>query len=346
MKSKIVFILKSMHHIKYWIPLIEKFGDKYDCCIYLIKGAQKGKNDNQNPTLIPNITYLKELQNKYSFEIIDFKNFKNFNGVLITIEGEGLKLIDIKNKNFKIVSFTYCLDFHKLYVNYINDIDFCAFGMKDKYLKILFSEFVSFIEFYKKNEKKNIFLGIPYFTDKLCKKNIINKYELKEANKFIFIFLPNLKDLNINNLHKIINFFIKKKYHLLLKTRNKHTFPIEFRNIKNTKYFDDISWTPSLSLELIFISDFVINTGSSGSLEALYLRKPTLNYNIKLRYKDVLNNYLEKNINHCINFIDLNELDKYYNKILDLIKKNDIKKLDLICDNSVDLVSNFIDTII
>ena len=49
----------------------------------------------------------------------------------------------------------------------------------------------------------------------------------------------------------------------------------------NVKVFKDEGWYPHTSMELIYVSDLVINTDSGGVKECVLLKKPILNFKIK-----------------------------------------------------------------
>ena len=133
------------------------------------------------------------------------------------------------------------------------------------------------------NNKKNKFFGSPKFDIKLNKQTIFNKYNLKHNNKYIFFFLPSMKNCSGGRdiLINILNFFNEKKYFLLLKSKKQRDDYIGYENLFpiNSLYINDIEWYPHPSLELMYISDFVFNFDSSGVFECIMLEKHIINFN-------------------------------------------------------------------
>ena len=326
-KNNIYFLLGSMTFLKIYIPIINEANKQnIKSKIWYCKGSKKSTYDKQCPVI--SFNKLKEYSIKYKFSVehIDNLNTNNDNNIIIDIEGSFYK---IYNKNNKIISFTYSTDYKILYNKYIDKIDFCIFnGFKftTEYLKFLNDNNIA--KNIRFDEKKNLFLGSPLFEIELNKKNIIKKYKLNENNKYIFFFLPKLRDLNIKILSHILFFFSKKSYYLIVKTRNKDEYDKE-KNVfpKNSLYVNDIEWFPHPSLELIHISEFVFNFDSSGVIEAIILEKHVINYNCKSEEKSSLNYFLKNIWNEYIFFKNIDELEKVYNKLLTFYKKKDnIKK--------------------
>jgi hypothetical protein len=67
-------------------------------------------------------------------------------------------------------------------------------------------------------------------------------------------------------------------YKILVKTRGKD--PVEDR-FKGDYYFVDNSWHPHTTMELMEISDFVVNFSSTSIKECVILKKPLINIDVK-----------------------------------------------------------------
>lgn len=324
--NSIFFLLGSMTFLKMYIPIIiEANKQNIKSTILYCKGSKKSESDKQCPII--SLNKLKEYAILYNFSIDHINNLKNHNSILIDVEGSNYSNYSKYTKNNIIISITYCDDYTKLYYKYIDKIDFCIFnGYKFTTDYINFIQKNNFSKNIILNENKNLFIGSPKFEIKFNKKNIIQKYNLNDNNKYILFFLPKLRDLNIKNLNKILNFFAEKSYYLLLKTRNKDEY-INEKNIfpKNSLYVNDTEWFPHPSLELIYISEFVFNFDSSGAIEAIMLEKHVINYNCK--NISLLNEFLKNIWDEYIFFKNIDYLEEAYNNLLTVNKnKNNIKK--------------------
>lgn len=71
-------------------------------------------------------------------------------------------------------------------------------------------------------------------------------------------------------------------YTILVKTRGKN--PIQDGWMRGDRYFIDNSWFPHITMELIDISDIVINFNSTTVKEAIMGNTPVLNYKIEREY--------------------------------------------------------------
>ena len=81
------------------------------------------------------------------------------------------------------------------------------------------------------------------------------------------------------DLIKVIEELKKLDFEVYMKGRGKEPCPKLIS--AEVRYFEDELWYPHTSMELIFISDLIINTDSSGIKECVMLRKPVLNFKIK-----------------------------------------------------------------
>tara|TARA_Y100000389_G_scaffold203477_1_gene252007 strand:+ start:743 stop:1822 length:1080 start_codon:yes stop_codon:yes gene_type:complete len=324
--KKIGFLLQSMHHLKYWIPLINKLNKlNYKSILYFSKGSYKSSNDNQDPFLHTKL--LSNLSENNDFELKNRNELNNEISLLITSEGP--KNIPA-SKNYKVITFQYCTNYLFVIHKFINEVDYYVFeSNKNTIINEHYNTYNSIMDSIIKNDKKNKFLGSPkFFYDGFNKKEIITKYGLNINEKYIFFFLPVAKNLNLsynnipekffNQLNLIIDYFISKEYKIILKTRNKTTYKnTEIDNKKHTYYFEDIFFYPSTSLELIYISDIVMNFNSSGSIEALYLEKPILNYEYSKNHRHVdFNNMLTERCQSFKCFNDVSKLNENFNNII------------------------------
>ena len=198
--------------------------------------------------------------------------------------------------NLKNLSKEY--NFEILDGHHINDIEgnvFCLEGLSvdrinDKKNKKIFSlvEQDEPYYLYKKYDLK-------YNSIDICK-----KYKLDSTKKCLII-LPKLKDLNPNsnllsNIYKVLkscNYFVIGKQRI----KDSHS---DFKNKCDLYLEEDTSYFfPWITMELISISDFIINFDSSSIEECLMLNKPLINFNVKDNKWPLINNL--KNKEFCVN---------------------------------------------
>lgn len=206
--------------------------------------------------------------------------------------------------------------------------------------------------------KKNLFLGTPYLNknskNNFNNNNIIKKYNLP-TKKYIFVFLPALfcrfftiSTLDFTILEKIFTFFINKGFYLLLKTRNKNPYNLNFlkKLTDNIQYFTDNNYFPHVSSELINISSFILNFNSSGFIESLFFKKPVINFDLNYMnniFKN-LNPYLAHKYSQYIEG-DYNNLELNYNKITEILEQNKFVEFDLIGKTPVDDIFKLVETL-
>lgn len=358
MSKFIYYHIFSMQVLKYYIPLIKIFNKKnYKNILLWSKSRPKSNMDNQSPSM--HLNYLNEISKKYNFELKHIDEFQNKKAILFIVEGV-LKnnILTRQDRKYKIISLTYCWDFYYLYDNYINYIDYCIFSLKKKYVTKNFQPEESVKQFNKfnNNMKKNLFFGTPYLNknskNNFNNNNIIKKYNLP-TKKYIFVFLPALFSshftgtLDFTILEKIFTFFTDKGFYLLLKTRNKNAYQSNFlKKLNNIQYFTDNNYFPHVSSELINISSFILNFNSSGFIEALYFKKPIINFDLNYmnNHRKKVNTFL---INKYVQYIEgnYNNLELNYNKITEILEQNKFDDFDLIEETPVDDIYNLIETL-
>ena len=141
------------------------------------------------------------------------------------------------------------------------------------------SEF--FANYHKTVSDKNLYLGSPKYDVEIIREDVLQKYDLP-ASRNVLILFPKLRDLEKSNIIEICNHIKKMNYNILLKSRGKD--PVEklgFHMMKAYKYFEDASWHPHTSMELMLASDLIINFGSTAIKECVMMRTPVINFPIK-----------------------------------------------------------------
>ena len=205
----------------------------------------------------------------FSFKILDGYHIDDINGNVFCMEGLSLDRINNK-KNKRIISLVEQDEPTFLYKKYIDDVDNVIFP--NKFLA----------EWFDTTTNKNLYLGSPKYDVDYDSTEICKKYNLNDTKKCLII-LPKLKDLSVdsNLLNKIYSTLKSCNYFVIGKQRKKDSHP-SFKNNcdlyieESTSYF-----FPWITMELISISDFIINFDSSSIEECLMLNKPLIYFSVK-----------------------------------------------------------------
>ena len=296
-----------------------------------------------------NYEYLVSLASALDIQLFDVEKVNSSIGPVIQIEGDGWNGKNIDNG--KKIALTYMADFamNDSYKGYVDDVDHIVFPSK------------KLAEYYHCVSKKNVYLGSPKYDFKMmCRNDLCEKYNLDPNKKYALYAFPKIRDNSKVNTELIAKIVKSKGYHLLCKSRLKDTIP---NNEKSHFYrtFYDVSWYPHTTMELLNISDFLINFESTTSKEAIMLKKPILDFKVKPDknsvgeriatfkflydhkfYKNIyfndLNNY--EKILRAVNYLTDKENDVSIQKSLELcIQENFFNPIGT-CDKILDLAFN------
>ena len=253
------FITTECTFLRYFLPLTIEGNKRNIKSNYFIGFSGKYNCPNQQK----NNEQIKNLSLIYNFNVFNIKDVKNYPGLTFMIEGIGTNYL---NNMHRKVSLTYMTDFSlpQNYPQYIDSVDNVI--LPSKFLK----------EYYDlPNSTKDLYLGSPKYDVKLNKDSLLKKYNLKDK-KYVLIIYPRERDISKIDLSKLYNILQELDYNIIVKSRGKD--PINFKGDHN---FYDSSWYPHDSMELITISDLVINFSSTVIKELVLLKKPCINFNIK-----------------------------------------------------------------
>ena len=258
-----------MTSLKYFIPLVIE-GNKRDIqSRFFIKRSGKYNCVIRHFKTFSDIL---EHHDALSFPLEELMNH-NEGPVFFTEDHCIYECTPIKNKKYSITTMT---DFSVFYNKPDDDvrpgiwINYCDHA-------IFPSKF--FAEYYNTLSSKNLYLGSPKYDVELNEKEIYEKYKnLKKEEKNALVVFPRRRDLHMVDLDKLYRMLRALGYKVLVKTRGKD--PAEDR-FKGNYYFEDASWFPHTTMELISISDIVINFGSTTVKELVMLKTPLINFDIK-----------------------------------------------------------------
>lgn len=261
---EIDFILYEMTALRYFIPIVIEANKKGIQCnffcnieakIYKYNSLKFGKKD------------LKEISEKYKIKCMNFKDLQNRINPIFTIEDVGLDDFKNNNKRQKIYSINYSGDFVNCYKLYEDRVDYI----------FMISEY--FANYYNCLNEKNLYLGSPKFDFIFKREEILKKYKLNKEKKYALVFYPRKRDIKKIKIRRIYAILKELGFEIIIKTRGKD----RVLNILNRGdfYFEDESWYPHISMELIKISKIVINFGSSAIEETVLLNTPIIDFDIK-----------------------------------------------------------------
>ena len=253
------FALSGMTFLRYYLPLIIE-GNRRGITSNVFVG-QSGKYNCPRR----NLELLHNMSNQHGFKMLDMPEISKCDGPIFLIEGDNLDLVE--HRNNKKICLTYVTDFLHMYEKYIERTDHVVFP----------SQFVA--EYYNKLSDKNLYLGTSKY-DFLEKdrSKILSRYNLPDE-KYVLVVFPRNRDLAKIDLQKIYGFLRSMGYKILVKTRGKD--PVSDPNNRGDYYYMDYSWYPHDTMELIEISDFIINFGSTTVKESVILKTPLIDFDIK-----------------------------------------------------------------
>lgn len=186
------------------------------------------------------------------------------------VEGNGIIYYENFFKNndkFLKISFYNNCDYHILYNQYINDIDYAIFP--NEYHTAL----------YNLKSNKNIYLGNPKYDWVYNKEEIYKRYDLDPSYKYIIIFYPKIKWIrSLNDIEmKRFNIFMREiynyseEYKIIIKCRK--SSPVYASHIKHY-HIKDNYFFPFASLELLNIADLAVMYSSSVNEECVMTHTP------------------------------------------------------------------------
>ena len=252
------FVLDEMTALRYFMPLI-------------IEGNKRGITSNvfigSNNKYTSPQKYLKkirELSKQFKFKT-DGLNGQHVKGVTFFVEGVGIGKIKVDGK---IIVLTSLRDFSVIYDYYVKQSSNIIFPSK------------FFAEHYNTISEKNLYLGCPKYDIDLNDNEIRSKYDINNDKVALCIF-PKPEFMNPTMYIQLLNiyeYFKQMGYVIVVKTRGKDSIPNQYRG---DKYFEDYSWFPHTTMELIKISDIVMNFDSTSIKECIMLNKPLVNFGVK-----------------------------------------------------------------
>lgn len=229
-----------------------------------------------------NLQFVKSILDKNNFKycFVDNSRFSlEKNSVFFTLEGRGVDLLVNSEEVLKYSIACNC-DFITKYEGYVDKVDYVIFPNR------------KFADYYEKHTEKNLYLGIPKYCIQFDKEAIFKKYNLDKRDRHALIIAPKIRDINKSKIENHIKSLKNLGYEVCVKARGKDSIRGLCRNYKIEKnYFEDTSWFPHDTMELISISDIVINYNSTAIKEIVMLNKPVINFDVKPKIKNTYQVY-------------------------------------------------------
>lgn len=321
--DKIYFLLGEMTHLRYFVPIVEELNTRNTQACFLIYFSDKYNCPSKHKNELNNICKQHGIEKKTASE------FQEKNKTILCVESSCAKAVEqlgIKKRNSFYV-LTSQFDFiqnYDFYAKYAKRVIFpsrwflnhCRLFIGDERIRA-----TSWSE-EKINSPKNVFLGSPKYDIKLDREKIINKYNLSNKRKVLFLFPAvsqqsgmwttkekrGLSEGQINDIYGIIR---SLGFEVLVKSRTKH--PIT-KNCRGDRDFYDESWFPHTTMELMEVSDLAIMVDSTSIKECVLQKIPFINIGlinekVRINAKNMTEPLLK--YNYCQNYNnppDINEL--------------------------------------
>ena len=308
-----------MYHLKYFIPLVieaSKRGIKSTFYNFHVDSEYQKVivDDKNNPSYnshpYRHYDHIRELGDKFGFEFKVVKSGFNMEGITFLGEKRGLNHIENNDKTYKVV-LTVLLDFTpEWYDGYIGKVD-----------KVIFaSKFLA--ERYGKINNKNLYLGSPKYDVEIDKNKVKDKYNITTDKNALIIF-PETHDLAAIKFANYYDYLRRMGYFVIVKGRDGWKPP---QNLMGDKYIGWETWYPHPTMELLKISDVVVNFDSGTSKECVMLNVPFINFRILKAFVpfDFLQNY-----DYCKNLnlnVDFNEFSNSVGYLVDSDLSEEFKR--------------------
>ena len=257
-----------MSSLKYFIPIVVEGNKRNIQSKFFAKGCGKYNCVSRH------FNTLTDILNQYNALMFPLQEITNHEeGPAIFTEDHCLyECSSISNKKYSITCMT---DFSGFYNKPDDDV---RPGIWVNYCDHAIFPSKFFAEYYNTLSSKNLYLGSPKYDVELNEKEIYEKYNINENDKCALVIFPRLRDFQKINLLKIYHKLHDMGYKVIVKTRGKDPVP---RGLRGDAYFTDYSWHPHTTMELIKISDFIVNFSSTSIKECVLLKKPLINFHIK-----------------------------------------------------------------
>ena len=300
MTEKIYFLLGEMTHLRYFVPLVKEYNRRKisSCFLVFFSGTYNCPSKHGDE--------LDKACEKYNIEKIPVNDFKEKNKIIFGVEKSCAKAIN--NQGVSQENDFYVLLYqgdhlgnYDIYEKFAKNIIFPSDWTLKRCESFIGDKRTNGTEWSieKIKSPKNVCLGSPKYDIQLNKKEIINKYNLTNKRKILFLFPTPCQDSKYNlsaqglgklyhggvehglsrgQMNALYDTIKSENFEILVKSRGKHLIP---KGFKGDRLFFDESWFPHTTMELMEISDLAIMVDSTTVKECAMLKTPFINFDFK-----------------------------------------------------------------
>ena len=214
---------------------------------------------------------LSLISKEHEVELLPIEDAKKYDETFFLIEGVG---VDYLSSSSKKISISYMTDFVGSIKSYYEKVDHILMASKS-----FVTEHDCDWDGVPNPSDKNLYLGDVKHDIMIDRSHVLEKYKIQKNKKLALVIFPRNRDKSKTDLSKIYSLLRNSDYSIIVKTRGKD--PVNSEKLRGDYYFEDFSWFPHTTMELISISDVVINFGSTAIEECVRLKKPVINFAIK-----------------------------------------------------------------
>jgi hypothetical protein len=286
-RTRLAFVLKEITYLKAFMPLVRLWEERYRIVFFVFQEDEKVTSPIRNRRHLERI----EPYTRYWFRsAADLAERCRREGIvnLITLEAMPLGEESYTDPGLNVYVITHMTDFNRTLDWYY-----------DKARYILFhSAYMAEEHAERDREGKFRYTGYSQYLalPELDRKTILEKYDLPEGGGFLFVFGPQKKYYReTKRFIRWLGEYARERGCLILyKTRKKNPVTPHLRwLLRGCRAFYDESYDPPTSLELMSVSDAVVNFDSTGIQEIVMLEKKVLNIDVKAGYRGMNDIYEE-----------------------------------------------------
>ena len=263
------FVINQMTSLRYFLPLVTEGNRRGVQSRFFVSASRKYN------CAIAHIQTLSQIAKQYQVLLYPIKEISNHvkNPTFFAEDHEIYNIDFIENKKYSITT----MDDFQCFYNKPDDASRPGIYVNHCDHVIMPSKFMA--EYYDCVTPKNLYFGSPKYDIVLKKEQIYEKYGLDSQEKYALLVFPRIRDVFKLDLLKLYPLLRSLGYKIIVKTRGKDRVPR--REYMGDHYFEDFSWYPHTTMELIQISNFIVNFDSTTIKECVMLDTPLVNFHVK-----------------------------------------------------------------
>ena len=287
-RTRIAFVLKEITYLKAFMPLVRLWRGRYEIVFFIFQDDEKATSPIRNR---PYLEVLDPYPRRWFGSAADLAEQCGREGIvnLFTLEAMPLGEEPYTDPGFNLYVITHMTDFNRTLDWYYDKASFILFH----------SEYMAGAHTARDAGGKFRFTGYSQYLalPGLDRTAILKKYGLPPDKRFLFVFGPQKKFYAATRtiLRTLCEYARERGLFILYKTRKKNPVtPYQRWLLRPFRYFYDVSYDPPTSLELMHVSDAVINFDSTGIQEIVMMEKKVFNVHVKQGYRGMDEIYLDE----------------------------------------------------